>query len=321
MSYPSGPSVQSKVVPLLLPIGVAVLGIVNFIVGLAPYVRITFGSFVSLSSFDFGFAVVPLAFLLFGGGCAALSLLPGQDLRAAAVVASGVGFVTSLFQLFHLPQDTGIAWGGVTILVLGLLQTALAVFALLFGIGVLVPGQRPAPQGPYGQGFPQQPVQQGTPQQGSPQQGFPQQGIAQPGFPQQGRQFPAGQVGAQYPGRQFETQQFGAQQQQFGGQQQPGQMQYPGMQQPYPGQQAPFAGQTSQTSQQAPYSEYLQPYAAAQRDAEQSHEPAQSSHEPAQPQESEPEQSHDTGSGAAPVAENTGDEAPTQVFRAPDDQR
>lgn len=314
MSYPSGPSVQSKVVPLLLPIGVAVLGVVNFIVGLAPYVRITFGSFVSLSSFDFGFAVVPLAFLLFGGGCAALSLLPGQDLRAAAVVASGVGFVTSLFQLFHLPQDTGIAWGGVTILVLGLLQTALAVFALLFGIGVLVPGQRSAPQGVYGQGFQQQPFQQGA--------------------LQQGRQSPAGQFGAQTPGQGYGTQGFGTQgtgaqqfgAQQFGGQQQfgtqqAGQAQYPGMQH-YQGRQDTYSGQTPG---QAPYSEYLQPYVAAQREAEQSHDPGQShdagqSQDPTRSQETEPEQTRDTESGASPVAENTPD-APTQVFRAPDDQR
>ena len=141
MNFPAGQSTPSKVVPLLLPLVVAALGVVNFLLGLAPYVSITFGSRVALSSFDFGFAVVPLAFLLLGGVSAALSLLPGQDLRAVAVVASGVGFVTSLFQLFHLPEDTGIAWGGVTILVFGFVQAALAVVTLLFGLGILVPGR------------------------------------------------------------------------------------------------------------------------------------------------------------------------------------
>ena len=88
MTFPAGASAQSKVVPLLLPLAVAVLGAVNFLLGLTPFVNITFGSQVALTSFDFGFAVVPLAFLLFGGVSAALSLLPGQDLRAVAVAAS-----------------------------------------------------------------------------------------------------------------------------------------------------------------------------------------------------------------------------------------
>ncbi|MGW3485410.1 DUF5336 domain-containing protein [Rhodococcus indonesiensis] len=149
----SGPATRGasdKVVPLLLPIAVAVLAVLNFLLGLAPYVRISFGTQVALSSFDFGFAVVPLAFLLFGGAAAALSLLPGQDLRSVAVAASAVGFVVSLFQLFHLPDDTGISWGGVSILVLGFLQTALALMALLFGIGILVPGQRRSPAQSFG---------------------------------------------------------------------------------------------------------------------------------------------------------------------------
>ena len=57
MTFPAGASTQSKVVPLLLPLAVAVLGAVNFLLGLTPFVNITFGSQVALTSFDFGFAV------------------------------------------------------------------------------------------------------------------------------------------------------------------------------------------------------------------------------------------------------------------------
>ncbi|NGP05100.1 DUF5336 domain-containing protein [Rhodococcus sp. 14C212] len=182
--------VSDKVVPLLLPIAVAVLAVLNFLLGLAPYVRISFGTQVALSSFDFGFAVVPLAFLLFGGAAAALSLLPGQDLRSVAVAASAVGFVVSLFQLFHLPDDTGISWGGVSILVLGFLQTALALMALLFGIGILVPGQRRAPAQSFGgqegggQGLGQGYSGQGYGGQGYGGQGYGAQGTgAGQGYP------------------------------------------------------------------------------------------------------------------------------------------
>ncbi|WP_407446117.1 DUF5336 domain-containing protein [Rhodococcus sp. (in: high G+C Gram-positive bacteria)] len=263
MNFPAGQSTPNKVVPLLLPLVVAALGVVNFLLGLAPYVSITFGSRVALSSFDFGFAVVPLAFLLLGGVSAALSLLPGQDLRAVAVVASGVGFVTSLFQLFHLPEDTGIAWGGVTILVFGFVQAALAVVTLLFGLGILVPG-RSARQNSGAQGYPQGSGQPGAAQQGSPQQGLGQFGAQQYpgqqfGAPQYGGQQYTGQqqYGGQYGGQQYGGQAAGAQQypgQQFGAQQFPGQQygaqqygaqQYGGAQQ-YPGQ--PASGRQSEQS-------------------------------------------------------------------------
>ena len=185
---------SDKVVPLLLPIAVAVLAVLNFLLGLAPYVRISFGTQVALSSFDFGFAVVPLAFLLFGGAAAALSLLPGQDLRSVAVAASAVGFVVSLFQLFHLPDDTGISWGGVSILVLGFLQTALALMALLFGIGILVPGQRRAPAQSFGgQGGGGQGVGQGySGGQGDSGQGYGGQGYGAQGAGA-GQGYPSGQ--------------------------------------------------------------------------------------------------------------------------------
>ncbi|MFF3178452.1 DUF5336 domain-containing protein [Rhodococcus pyridinivorans] len=267
MTFPAGASAQSKVVPLLLPLAVAVLGAVNFLLGLTPFVNITFGSQVALTSFDFGFAVVPLAFLLFGGVSAALSLLPGQDLRAVAVAASGVGFVTSLFQLFHLPEDTGIAWGGVTILVLGFLQFALALVALLFGLGILVSGRSgerssfgsPQSAGQY-QGFGTG-AGTGQPQgSGSPQIYGPQ-GYGQPYGSQQGAvgqsQFGAPHPGHQaYPGQQTSGEYSGAQQysgsQQYGGSQQyPDAQQYGGQQ--YGGQQ--YGGQQYSGAQQFPGSQ------------------------------------------------------------------
>lgn len=195
---------SAKLVPVLLPVAVAVLGVVNFLFGLAPYMRINFGGHVALSAFEFGFAVVPLAMLLLGGVCAALSLLPGQDLRAVALAASAVGFVTSLFQWFQLPDDSGIAWGGVAIFVFGFLQTAVAVVALLFGIGVLVPAARSASQ----------PAQQQFPQAG----GYGRQ----PEHPQS-----VGQFSQQY-GGQFQSPEAPSSQQYGGGH-------YPS-QQPYPSQ-------------------------------------------------------------------------------------
>jgi len=267
----SGGGPSAKLVPVLLPVAVAVLGVVNFLFGLAPYMRIEFGGHVALSAFEFGFAVVPLALLLLGGVCAALSLLPGQDLRGVALAASAVGFVTSVFQWFQLPDDSGIAWGGVAIFVFGFLQTAVAVVALLFGIGVLVPAARSGRAAAYpAQSQVPQPGgygQQGSPQQGSPQQAgqFPQQYGGQP----QSQQYPGQQYGTQsqqhysgqYPSQQYTGQQYTGQYpsqhytgQQYTGQQYSGQpygtQQFPS--QPTPSQQYPVGAQQYPTGPQHP---------------------------------------------------------------------
>lgn len=314
MTYPgsqttdqSGGGSSAKLVPVLLPIAVAVLGVVNFLLGLAPYMRINFGGHVALSAFEFGFAVVPLAMLLLGGVCAALSLLPGQDLRAVALAASAVGFVTSLFQWFQLPDDSGIAWGGVAIFVFGFLQTAVAVVALLFGIGVLVPAARSArpgsfpaqPQFPQGGGYGQQ---QGQPQQAGQ---FPQQYGGQPQSPQQ------------YGGQPPQSPQYGGQApQQYSGQY-PSQQQYPS--QPYAAQ--PYGAQSYET-QQFP----VQPHAAQQYPSSQ-----QQQYPGAQPAGGAPETSgHDDDTELVRPTEDTdptvatsgpGDQDATQVFKPNDEKR
>ena len=344
MTFPAGASAQSKVVPLLLPLAVAVLGAVNFLLGLTPFVNITFGSQVALTSFDFGFAVVPLAFLLFGGVSAALSLLPGQDLRAVAVAASGVGFVTSLFQLFHLPEDTGIAWGGVTILVLGFLQFALALLALLFGLGILVsgrsgtrsgfgspqyqgfgssPGSGPSPAyGPQGYG----PQGYGQPQGYGAQQAGATGGQSQPGMPHPGHQaYPGQQTAGEYSGAQQYggaqqypgAQQYGGAQQYPGAQQYGGAQQYPGAQQyggaqPYPGAQQYSGADTYSGAQPTQQYPVQQPHGTQESTdrSDTSHE-----HTDTDADTTGTERREDTG------ASTTGDQDPTQVFRAPDDQR
>ncbi|WP_016932173.1 DUF5336 domain-containing protein [Rhodococcus sp. R1101] len=349
MTFPAGASAQSKVVPLLLPLAVAVLGAVNFLLGLTPFVNITFGSQVALTSFDFGFAVVPLAFLLFGGVSAALSLLPGQDLRAVAVAASGVGFVTSLFQLFHLPEDTGIAWGGVTILVLGFLQFALALVALLFGLGILVSGrsggrgsfgsQQAAGQYPGSGGAPGSAQQQGF---GAPQ-GYGPQGYGQPqgyGSQQPGVAGGQSQFEAPHPGHQAYPGQQGSSGEYSGAQQYGGSQQYPGSQQYGGGQQFPGGQQYGGGAQYPGAQQYgAQPYSGAQQYAGgQQYTAAQPTQQyPVQESPATPESTDRTDAPADRTESGThttgtdhreetgtsatGDQDATQAFRAPDDQR
>lgn len=165
---PSPGGLAGKPLPQLLSIAVLVLGVVNFLLGFAPFAKVTTFSDTPLtqSSFEGGYPVIALALLLVGGLLAGLSVLPGQDHQATAAVTSLVGFVVALFFLFTLSEGVSLAWGGILNLVLAFVQAALAVAALLFTLGLLrAPAPRPA-------GYPAQPYGAPAPGYGPPP-GFP----------------------------------------------------------------------------------------------------------------------------------------------------
>ncbi len=150
---PFPPPVSTAGRPLvhLLGIPVFALGVVNFLLGFAPFVRMSSftDSAVTQSSFEGGYPVIGLALLLTGGLLAGLSLLPGQAHQATAAVTSLVGFLVPLFFLFTLSDGVSLAWGGVLVVVLAFVQAAVACTVLLFTLGVLATVPRPtglAPQ-------------------------------------------------------------------------------------------------------------------------------------------------------------------------------
>ncbi|MGV9868316.1 DUF5336 domain-containing protein [Rhodococcus koreensis] len=188
---------ESKGLGFFLLIGVAVLGVLNLLLGFAPYATL---ARESVNSFEANTDGLGLLFL--GGLLAAASLLPKQSYAGAAAAASVAGWVVALFVFLNVDADSG--WGAILILVLGFIQSAVAVAAVLFDIGVLKqPAPKPAaaagfgqpgqtPQG-YGQGAPQG-YGQGPQQSYGPQpqgygqsapQGYGQQSQSQPGYGQQ----------------------------------------------------------------------------------------------------------------------------------------
>ncbi|MFD4180110.1 DUF5336 domain-containing protein [Rhodococcus sp. NPDC058514] len=206
---PSG--LGSKGLPYLLTLAVLALALINFLLGFAPFAKVTtFGDeTLTQSSFEAGYPILALAFLLFGGLLAGLSLLPGQPYKGAAAAASLVGFLVALFFMFSLSEGVSLAVGGVTGLILAFVQAVLAVAVLLFSVGLLKP-PAPKPVGYAQQGYGQQPQAYGQQPQGygqpqAPgQQGYgqPQPGYGQPQAPgQQGYGQPQPGYGQQpYPG-------------------------------------------------------------------------------------------------------------------------
>ncbi|WP_433610721.1 DUF5336 domain-containing protein [Prescottella agglutinans] len=195
----------TKNLSFYLGLAVAALGIVNFLLGFAPYVEnsttVGFGFSFTQDAFESGGAL-PLAFLLTGGLLAGLSLLPKQEHAAPAAVASLVGFLVSFVFMLSLPGGGSLAGGGIAILVLSFVQAVIAIAVFLFGAGIVkMPQPRPSRThvhpAAYGhpQGYNPQAPQQGY---GAPQgysapgapQGYPQQmpgyGQSTPqGYPQQ----------------------------------------------------------------------------------------------------------------------------------------
>ncbi|TQF74066.1 hypothetical protein FK531_05265 [Rhodococcus spelaei] len=222
MTYPPagpgyGPPAQpfgglaAKGLPQLLTLGVLGLGIVNFLFGFAPFAKVsTFGdTTLSQSSFEGGYPVIGLALLLVGALLAGLSLLPGNPYKGIAAATSLVGFLVGLFFLFSLSEGVTLAWGGVLNLVLGFVQTVLAIAVVLYELGLLKP-PAPKPAGFAQPGYGQPPTGYGPPQPSFGQsQGQPPQGYGQPpqGYPQAGQPYgqpqapgyPQGQYQGGYP--------------------------------------------------------------------------------------------------------------------------
>ncbi|MFC7448242.1 DUF5336 domain-containing protein [Rhodococcus daqingensis] len=208
-SEPPSAGLGSKGLPYLLTLGVLALAIINFLLGFAPFAKVTtFGDeSLTQSSFEAGYPILALAFLLFGGLLAGLSLLPEQPYKGAAAAASVVGFLIALFFMFSLSEGVSLAVGGVTGLILAFVQAVLAVAVLLFSLGLLKP-PAPKPAGYAPQGYAQAPQPYGQPPQGygqpqAPGQPYGQvpQGYGQPQAPGYGQPQPQPGYGQQpYPG-------------------------------------------------------------------------------------------------------------------------
>ena len=265
-------ALSAKGLTFYLTVGIAVLGLVNFLLGFLSFVSFDEGAMRSDTKPDTGVSLfqqggtAPLLLLLFAGLVAGVALLPKQEAKNAVIAAAAVaGFFGVLFQSFmtgQLYKTAGTAW---VLVFLALVQAAVAVVALLFEIGVLsAPEPKPAVaaggagaygQQPYGQaGQQSQQAQYGQSQAGQQasygqygqqygqaQQGQAQAGQAQAGQAAQGQQAAYGQYGQQYG-----QGQYGQQPSAYG---QPGQQPYgaAGAQGAQPQQQSPYA-QRPQTS-------------------------------------------------------------------------
>lgn len=155
-------SVAGKGLPFILAIVVAALGVINFLLGFAPYIGLKaveiggqrVGGDTSSSLFEQPGAAALITVLLFAGVLAGLALLPkAQSYTGIVAAASLAAFLGILFSSFDLGDSVTLKWGGWIILLFSFAQTVAAVLALLFEIGIVkAPAPKPAAaQGGYGQ--------------------------------------------------------------------------------------------------------------------------------------------------------------------------
>ncbi|KQU46742.1 hypothetical protein ASG84_09650 [Rhodococcus sp. Leaf278] len=208
------------------------LGIVNFLLGLLDLVTAEVSSAQELPSsiqtsfsttfFASGGSAVSVALLLAAGLIAGASLLQKDAKNQAVVAALAIsGFLVLVFQSFSLPSAEGnefasttssLGIGAILVLVLGFVQAAAAVVALLLDAGIVkAPAPKPAgygsqnqqnspnQQGGYGQ---QNPYNAPTTSFGGPSQpqnysNPPAYGQA-PGTPSNYGQAPSGQSSGQH---------------------------------------------------------------------------------------------------------------------------
>lgn len=195
----------TKNLGFILLIAVAALGLINFLLGFAPFTSISgsssgIGSGLDTSSSFFESSIYGLGFVFAGGVVAGVSLLPKQSYAGIAAALTLTGFFALVFAAFSVGTsdyvDISLGWGLIIVLILSFVQTVVAVAALLFEIGILkAPAPRPVAQ-QYGQpqGYSQAP---GQPQGQAPgqSQGY---GQGQYGQPQQAQQQPQYQQNPQY---------------------------------------------------------------------------------------------------------------------------
>lgn len=183
-----------------LSLGVVALGLLNFLLGFAPYADLDFSgnfdgglpdgelSFNFFSNTASGAGVAGLALLLAAGLIAGFGLLPNTSGNEPVVAGlSTAGFASLLFVMLGLDDGYDVGIGLVLVLVASFVQAALAVATALVAAGVIKP---PAPK-PYGYGPPpgpgwqqqQQPTQfqqSQPPQYGPPPGGQPPYGAPGP---------------------------------------------------------------------------------------------------------------------------------------------
>ncbi|QII07492.1 MULTISPECIES: DUF5336 domain-containing protein [Rhodococcus] len=212
--------------PRILTFVVLGLGIVNFLLGLLDLVTAEVSSAQELPSsiqtsfsttfFASGGSAVSVALLLAAGLIAGASLLQKDAKNQAVVAALAItGFLVLVFQSFSLPSAEGnefasttssLGIGAILVLVLGFVQAAAAVVALLFDAGIVkAPAPKPAGYGSQNQqaGYGQQnPYNAPTTSFGGPSQpqnysNPPSYGQA-PGAPSNYGQAPSGQSSGQH---------------------------------------------------------------------------------------------------------------------------
>ncbi|MFD6161689.1 DUF5336 domain-containing protein [Nocardia sp. NPDC060256] len=290
----SATGAAAKGLPFFLVVGVAALGVINFLLGFLPYVgtkAVDFGgarvaSSETASLFEAGGSAL-VGILLLGGLLAGLSVLPKQAWTGAAAAASVAGFLALAVHSFTLSDGIELKFGAYVVLVLAFVQAAVAVGAVLFEAGIVkAPAPRPASapafaQPGYGQqqpsAFGQSQPSYGQNQQPGYGQGQPGQPYGQPpaygqqpGYGAAQQASPYGQSQPSQPAYGQPAQAYGQQpgygQQPpttaFGGAQQGSPYGAPGTAQPRPDEGATqHFGSTQQPAQQSPYgsSNYAQP--------------------------------------------------------------
>ncbi|CAM3967695.1 DUF5336 domain-containing protein [Nocardia ninae] len=319
---------EAKGLPFFLVVGVAALGVLNFLLGFLPYVgtkAVDFGgarvaNSETASLFEAGGAAL-LGLLLLGGLLAALSVLPKQSWTGAAAAASVAGFLALALHSFTLSDGIELKWGAFALLVLAFVQAALAVGAVLFESGIVkAPAPRPASQPGFNQSGYGQQQQSSFSAFGQNQPGYGQGQPGQPGQPY-GQQSPygqqpgygAGQQASPYGQSQPSQPTYGQQGQAYG---QPGYGQQPPTTAFGGPQQGSPYGAPSQAQQPRPDENATQHFGSAQQPAQQSPYGSSNYAQPGQQSaQQQPGQPFGGEQGGDPSADAT------QAFRPSDDNK
>ena len=135
--------------PFYLLIAVAVLGLAVYLFSFGALFTISDTDFPQLgsasgTSLGLGLAVIAS---LFAGLLAGASLLPKQEIPIGVISAVAVlGFLLVIAEIISKPEGVAIGWALYVVLVLSLLQAAVAIGALLLDAGII---SAPVPKPKY----------------------------------------------------------------------------------------------------------------------------------------------------------------------------